>query len=470
MNQDLKKLLFLPLISASLGYANSTPKPNFIVINIDDLGWNDVQCMPETKSRYFTPNIEKLAKSGMVFTDGYSACPVCSPARASIITGKTTAALKLTAHIAGNPKYVAAKTPKVSKIDPAESLSYLPLNEVTFAEILKKDGYKTGFIGKWHLAGAGGSVTPEKNGMMAPEYHPEHQGFDINIGGCAYGAPRKNFFSPYHNGMLPDGPKGEYLPERIANEAQKYIKVNHKKPFLLYLNPYSVHVPLSASKESIEVMQKKWGKKKVTYAAMVYSMDLLVGKVINTVEQLGIRNNTAIIFTSDNGGLFGNKPLRDIKGTLYEGGIRVPFIASFPGKIPTNSVSNQPVIGYDIFPTLLELAGLKDKIPTEIDGKSIVPAFSQKKIKREQPLLWHYPHFHHGGMKSMDMGTAIRDGKWKYIYIYKTGKSYLFDLEKDLEEKQNLINNFPEVAQKLQKKMKQLLLDCDANMPLSRNK
>lgn len=455
------------ITTATLAVAEK-PVPNIVIINVDDLGWADINYMPEQKKRYPTPNIEALAKESMVFTNGYAACPVCSPTRASLVTGKTTASLKLTAHIAGNPAHVARKTPKNAKLLPAVSLEALPLEEVTFAEILKTEGYKTGFIGKWHLAGQGSQMKLQLKGAVAPEFHPEHQGFDVNIGGCAYGSPKGSYFDPYHNATINDRKKGEYLTDRLADEALNFITENKEQKFILYLNPYTVHTPIQAPKaRSQKVRELGYKGKNATYAAMVYSLDLMVGRITDHLRTIGLEKNTVLILTSDNGGLFGNGPLRDKKGTLYEGGIRVPYIIRWPKHIQAGSVSHEPIISYDLFPTLLSLAGCSEKNPTDIEGQDISPIlFKSKAFKRQSPLLWHYPHYHHGGDNSLDMGTAIRDGDWKFIHIYKTGKNYLFNLKNDPSEKQNLAQRNPEKCQELHKKLKAHLKQVDAQMPI----
>jgi len=439
--------------------------PNIVVINVDDLGWSDVNYMPGQKERYLTPNISALAKQGMVFTNGYAACPVCSPTRASLMTGKSTATLKLTAHIAGNPPFVKKKTPKNAKLLPAESRTFLPLEEITFAEVLKKNGYTTGFIGKWHLAGEGSQLRPDLKGNIAPEYHPDKQGFDVNLGGCAYGSPKGSYFDPYNMATLKDRKKGEYLTDRLADEAVNFISKNKKNKFLLYLNPYTVHTPISAPKDRTALMKEKLGiKKNAAYAAMIYSLDFMIGRIADHLEKTGLTESTLLIFTSDNGGLFGNKPLKDNKGTLYEGGIRVPYIVRWPGVVKPGSVSDEPIISYDLLPTLLAAAGCLDQTPDGVEGQDLTSIFKgQGGFKRIAPLVWHYPHYHHGGL---DMGTAIRHGDWKYIYSFKTGKSYMFNLREDQSEKKNLISAKPEKAEQLKKMMFDRLKKLDANMPI----
>jgi arylsulfatase A-like enzyme len=256
------------VLSAVVSVAET--KPNIVVINVDDLGWRDIEYLPEHDSLYPSPNIKQLAESGVVFTNAYAACPVCSPSRASLVTGKSPAALRLTAHIPGRPVNIAKKTPKESKWQPARSLNYLPLEEVTFAEVAKDNGYRTAFVGKWHLAGAGSVEQPEKRGAIAPEFHPDKQGFDVNLGGCAYGQPAKGYFDPHFNATLRDRKKGEYLTDRLTDEAVQWIEKQSDAPFLLYLNYYSVHTPIQAPADRVQLMRERgMSAKKAKYAAMV---------------------------------------------------------------------------------------------------------------------------------------------------------------------------------------------------------
>lgn len=446
--------------------------PNIIVINVDDLGWADVNYMPDQKPRFYTPNLSQLASQGMVFTNSYAACPVCSPSRASLLTGKSTAALKLTAHIAGNPPNVVRKTPKDARYLPAKSLPHLPLGEITFAEVLKTQGYRTAFIGKWHLAGEGSAIKQSMKGAVAPEYHPDKQGFDINIGGCAYGQPGGSYFDPHNNATIKDRKKGEYLTDRLTDEALAFIHNNKDKKFLLYLNPYSVHTPIQAPKDRVELMKNKLPKNKNSrYAAMVYSMDMMVGQVLELLDELKLAESTLVIFTSDNGGHFANPPLRDKKGTLYEGGIRVPHIVRWPGVVEAGSLSATPVISYDLLPTLLAVAGCLDQLPKGIEGQDLSPLLRGEKegaFQRKSPLIWHYPHYHHGGIETLDMGSAIRDGDWKYIHSYKTGENYLFNLKKDPSENQNLTDKYPEKSKALHQQLFKQLRGLNANMPIER--
>ncbi len=333
--QALLCLLILGL-SPALQRAEARP-PNFVFILVDDLGWADVGCNGSTF--YETPNIDALANSGMRFTDAYAACPVCSPTRAAIMTGKYPPRVDITDWIPGqNPKYRKLKTP--------EDRANLALEEVTIAEALKEAGYATFFAGKWHLGGEG--------------FFPEDQGFDINLGGHHRGSPPGGYYSPYMNPKLKDGPQGEYLTDRLTDESIKFMEANKDKPFLLYLSLYTVHTPIQACRRHLEKFQMKakdlphadradfvkerdgWTKQvqdNPAYASMVYAMDENVGRLMKKLDELKLTDNTVVIFTSDNGGLAtlsakraptAEAPLRAGKGWCYEGGIRVPLIVRAP--------------------------------------------------------------------------------------------------------------------------------------------
>jgi arylsulfatase A len=336
--------------------STAADKPNILFVVVDDLGWNDVDHLPDQPSRYKTPQIRALAESGMIFDQAYAACPVCSPTRASLLTGKSPAALKLTAHIPGNPASNAKRIPKNSTMLPPAYNFQLNMGEQTFAELLKADGYTTAFIGKWHLSGAGSVTKRAAKGIVDPKFQPEAQGFDLNIGGCAYGQP-PSYFDPYRNATIADRKPGEYLTDRLTDEAISFMIETRAAPFLAYLNYYNVHTPLKAKKADIALMAKAGFKGKfATYAAMTKSVDDNIGRLITALDDAGLRQNTLVIFTSDNGGLQGNAPLRGLKGEMWEGGVRVPQIVSWPGKIKAGTRCHEPVISYDFLPTLVAIS------------------------------------------------------------------------------------------------------------------
>ena len=427
--------------------------PNIVFILVDDLGYSDVGYMNQ-KLKIQTPNINKLAKNGMVFTNAYAACPVCSPTRASIMTGKYPANLKLTCHIPGiGMQAYLDKSNKGKKLMEAEFIDHLPLKELTFAEVLKNNGYQTAFIGKWHLAGEGSQKT--NDGVVNAIFHPDQHGFDINIGGCAYGQPA-SYFSPYKNATIKNGDENEYLTDRLGDEACNFIEENRNKPFLLCLWTYSVHTPLRAPQE---VIDKYNGDK---YLAMIDKLDENLGKVFEKINESGLKENTLIILYSDNGGLFKNPPLNNHKGSLYEGGIRVPLIVSYPGKIATGSKCDVPVTSPDFFPTILETAGIPSKKYEKIEGQNLWSLLSQKEDFKERAIFWHFPH-HRNTEKAM--GAAVREGKWKLIWEYETEKLSLFNLEDDIGETKNLASLNPQKLNDLHEKLKDWLIKTNASMP-----
>ena len=390
----MKKALILLLSLTALSPLSGKPK-NIVFFLADDLGWRDLGCFGS--SFYETPHLDSLADGGMKFTAAYAACQVCSPTRASILTGKYPQRVGVTDYIgAAGPDRWKRNT----KLLPAPYTRQLDHEHDTLAEVLKGAGYATFFGGKWHLGGE--------------EFWPEHQGFDVNMGGIDRGGPYggKKYFSPYGNPRLPDGPDGEHLPDRLASEACKFLETNKDKPVLIYLSFYSVHTPLIsredlkkkyAAKKTKLGLEAKWGEegsRKVrlvqehaVYAGMVEAMDLAVGKVLAKLDELGIAEDTAVVFTSDNGGLStseghptSNLPLRGGKGWMYEGGIREPTIVRIPGVTEPGSNCDQYIISTDYFPTLLEFAGVKH--PGKVDGKSFMPALRGEAMDRRiHPFL-----------------------------------------------------------------------------------
>lgn len=444
--------IFIWFLSGNCQTAPET-KLNFVLILADDLGYSDVGYMNQ-KPELHTPNIDNLAKNGMVFTNAYASCPVCSPTRASLLTGKYPATLNLTCHIpgAGMEDYLK-RLNKGKKLKEAFFINYLPLEEITIAEVLKEKGYTTGFIGKWHLAGDGSIHTP--NGIVNANFHPEKQGFDINVGGCAYGQP-KSYFSPYKNGTLPDGTDGEYLTDRLGNEAVKFIEENKDHPFFLDLSTYTVHTPLSAPSD---ITEKYKGNK---YFAMIEKLDQTVGKVIDQLKKLNLIENTVIIFYSDNGGVWGNPPLRDNKGSLYEGGIRVPLIISCPSIIAAAKICDVPVTSVDFFPTILELINISPSNYSQLEGMSLAPLLHGNFNFPERAIYWHFPHHRDN---ELSMAAAIREGDWKCVKEFESGKIYLFNLKEDQVEERNLSSEYRGRTKYLLEKLKKWQLRVGAKMP-----
>jgi len=428
-------------------------KPNIVFILIDDMGGADVGCFG---SKYHeTPNIDRLASQGMRFTDGYAACAVCSPTRASILTGKYPARLHLTDWIAGEGNRPS------QKLKIPDWRMYLPLEETTVAKALKAAGYATASIGKWHLGG--------------PEYYPEHHGFDLNIAGTHFGHPA-SYFWPYKGkshtvaGLQDRGKEGEYLNDRLTDEAVKFIEQSKDRPFFLYFAHYAVHMPLMAKPELLAKYKAKTPpgeQKNATYAAMVESVDDSVGRIMNTVETLGIASNTVIVFMSDNGGLWPqatcNAPLRAGKGYPYEGGIREPLIIKWPGATPPGSTCSVPVSSIDFHPTLLEMAGVAQ--PGTVDGVSLVPLLKQTGAIRREALYWHYPHYWGGVPSRVRPYGVVRAGDWKLIEFYEDMRVELYNLKEDVSEAHDLATDKPEKAAELRAMLHTWRESVGAQMP-----
>lgn len=436
-------------------------KPNVIFILVDDLGWTDLSSYGS--EYYHTPNVDKLANQGIKFTNAYAASNVCSPTRASILTGKYPATLHLT-------DYIPGKDFPNAKLKPPKWQKYLDTSQVTIAEVFEKNGYKTAHIGKWHLG-------------EDAIYWPENQGFDINIGGWSKGQPVKNikkgkygYFSPYGNPRLKDKKDGEYLTQRLTTEATKFIKEHKNTPFFLNFWLYSVHTPLQASQKKINKYNKlvdtTKSHKNPIYASMVEHMDDAVGQIINTLKELKLNKNTIIVFTSDNGGLIGNHPrfkekvtsnipLRSGKGDMYEGGIRVPCIVSYPNKIKIR-IENTPIISLDFFPTLVDLSGLSQKTETEIEGISLAPLLLKNQPIRSRSLFWQYPHYHSEGAVPH---SAVRFEKHKLIHNLETDSLELYNLEKDIGETNNLAYTNENLKKQLFLKLQKWKLFSKAQSP-----
>tara|TARA_B100001559_G_C16460342_1_gene603752 strand:+ start:90 stop:1460 length:1371 start_codon:yes stop_codon:yes gene_type:complete len=428
-------------------------KPNVLFILIDDMGWMDLGC--QGNKNLHTPNIDNLAKEGMRFTDAYAPAPVCSPTRAAIITGQSPARLQITNHLPHQDRF----TPKDSKLLPAKMLNHLSLESETLAERLKIDAhYATAFIGKWHLYTG-----------RDKKYNPLNQGFDINIGGCSYGGP-PTFFDPYRIDFLPDRKKGEYLPNRLADEAIAFIseQKSKDKPFFVALWNYTVHWPMEAPDKLVEKYKNLpvKGYRDHRYAAMIEAMDIAIGKVLKSLDDLDIAEETLVIFTSDNGpfgGVGDASPLRADKGHLYEGGIRVPLIVRWPGKVEAGVVEKTPVILTDFHPTILAATGLDLNSTIPNDGDNLIPLLEGKKVFKNRALYWHYPNF--AFHRDNRLGSAIREGDHKLLHFYDTDSIELYNLKKDIGEKNDLSDKMPQLAQKLKGKLSSWLKESGALMP-----
>jgi arylsulfatase A-like enzyme len=441
-------LPLLALLAAGPLQAPSAPdpRPNFVLVLVDDMGWTDLGCFGS--GFYETPNVDRLAAQGMRFTHAYAACTVCSPTRASLMTGKYPLRVNITDWIPGH------KRPKARLKVPEISLQ-LALDEVTIAEALKETGYATASIGKWHLGG--------------PPFFPDKQGFDLNIGGYDKGQP-PSYFTPYRIPTLPDGEKDEYLTDRLSREAVRFIEANQDRPFFLYLPHYAVHTPLMGKKDVVEKYRAKArpgaGQGNAVYASMVESVDDGMGLILSRLDDLKIANRTVVIFTSDNGGLLritSNEPLRAGKGSAYEGGVRVPLIVRWPGVTRPGSASDVPIITPDLFSTILEIAGAKGG-PKGIDGESLVPLLKQTGDLRRDAIYWHYPHYHPGGATPYG---AVRKGNFKLIEFLEDGRLELYNLKEDVGEKKDLAADLPEKAKELRNLLSRWRVEVGARMPAS---
>ncbi len=444
--------IVLTVLATALPAQNAGRPPNVIVILVDDWGTTDLGCYGS--KLYETPNIDRLASEGVRFTTGYSACTVCSPTRAALMTGKYPARLHLTDWIAGHGRpHAKLKIPDWTK--------FMKHEEVTLAEQFKAAGYATASIGKWHL-------TPAlEQGDEA--YYPEKHGFDVNVGGYHRGQP-PSYFAPYRIPTLKEGPDGEFLTDREAAEAAKFIEANQAKPFFIYLPHYAVHTPIQSKKDVAAKYAAKLEKspglaqRNASYAALVESVDDALGTIRKALEKNGLTDNTVIVITGDNGGLLpvtDNAPLRAGKGSAYEGGVRVPFIVAWPGKLAPKVVSDVPAVTIDIYPTVLELAGIRP-MQSLVDGISLAPLLSKGTKPDRDTIFWHYPHYHPGGATPY---SAVRTGDWRLVHFYEDGRDELYNLSADVGEKNELSAKEPEVAKALRTRLDGWLKSVDAQLP-----
>jgi len=446
----MTRLLFcaFTLLFPTLSHAEQKPY-NFIFILVDDWGWTDGGCFGS--DTYETPNIDRLAAEGMKFTSGYAACTVCSPTRAAAMTGKYPARLRVTDWIAGHRRpHARLAIPDWTK--------FLVHREVSIAEALKAAGYKTCQIGKWHLGNDS-------------KYWPASQGFDEVYGGYSRGQP-PSYFAPYRIPTLKEGPKGEYLTDREADEALGFIARNKDRPFFIYLPHYAVHTPIQSKQALTQKYEAKITAdsrhRNAKYAGMVHSVDDSTGRIMAKLKELKIDERTVIILTGDNGGLNGvtrNLPLRAGKGSAYEGGVRVPLVIKWPGTTPAGSVCHEPVITPDFYPTILDIAGVEGDAAhnSKVDGKSIAALLKKPDSRIERDgIYWHYPHYHPGGATPHG---AIRDRDWKLIEFYEDMHAELYNLKDDIGETIELSAKHPEEAKELLARLHEWRKTMDAQMP-----
>ena len=468
--------LFLPLLLSS---CTTQPKdPNVLVILVDDLGYKDLSCMG---SKYYeTPHIDGIAREGMIFTNGYATCAVCSPSRASIMTGKFTARHGITDWIGAPEGESWRRYKRYTKMLPPDYLHYLPAKYVVLPEALKEHGYHTFFAGKWHLGGKG--------------HYPEDNGFDMNIGGYEVGSPpHGRYFSPFHDPKMTDYPdeKGMSLSMKLAKETVNWIGQHKDDKFLAYLAFYAVHAPIQTTRERWQKYRDKADSMGIAeqgfamerrfpyrlhqdnpvYAGLIEQMDVAVGRVLDTLKALGLEKKTIVIFTSDNGGVISGDafstnlaPLRGGKGYQWEGGIRVPLFIKVPWMHLDGKKNDTPVTGADLYPTILDLLGLPLRPQDHTDGESLLPLLRGDTLP-VRPLYWHYPHY---GNQGGDPASMIRLGKWKLIHYWETGTYELYDLSQSISEKdgEDVAGRYPEVARRLDKQLLDWLQSVHARYPV----
>ena len=454
----MKRILIavaMVLLSSNVSLHATQPakSPNVIVILADDLGWTDLACYGS--DLHATPHLDRLAKNGIRFTQNYSACTVCSPTRAALLTGKYPARLRITDWIPGlmpdNPKLLVPEWTK-----------HLPTTEATLARLFRARGYVTALIGKWHLGGE--------------DYYPQKHGFDINIAGTDKAAP-PSYYAPWKIPTLTEGKDGDYLTDRLTDEAVKFIEKTKDRPFFLYMSHFAVHTPIQGRADLVEKYQARikagMTHKNAAYAAMVESLDTSVGRIRAKLEELKLDDNTIILFTSDNGGRVpttSNRPLRFGKASAYEGGVRVPLIIHWPGTKPGRE-SDTPVITMDLFETVVEMAGLKApesgslKGAARRDGLSLVPLLRGTGGLARTELFWHYPHHQHYQLGGAMPYGAIRSGDFKLIEFYNDMRVELYDLKKDIGEERDLAKAHPKLAEELRARLHTWRREVGAQMP-----
>lgn len=461
----------LAACSTRFGEGPGDRRPNFLIFLVDDLGWTDLGCYGS--DFYETPNIDRLAADGIRFTQGYAACTVCSPTRAALMTGQYPGRTNVTDWIPGH------RRPR-AKLRPPDWTMRLEHRHTTLAEALGAAGYRTAHVGKWHLM-------PRLDPEAMMDYVPDRHGFDRNIAGNEWGLPG-SYFHPYERNErrvypLPEGgADGDYLTDRLTDEALKILEEYRSDPFLLYFPFYTVHTPIEAKAEDQAhfepLVAPESRHRNAAYAGMLAALDRSVGRVRGKLGELGIAGNTVIVFTGDNGGLdregpdgrmghpTENAPLRAGKGSAYEGGVRTPTIYYWPGVTPGGATSDVPVITVDIYPTVLEIAGVPgDPGHNEsVDGVSLAGLLRDPATGLDRKtLFWHYPHYHPGGATPY---SAIRDGDWRLVHFYEDGRTELYNLADDIGEERDVAAAMPARAAELLVKLNTWRAEVGAQEPL----
>ncbi len=453
----MRKLNLIPIVIFLFGGCSTIQekkKPNVLIIYADDLGWSDIGCYGNTKNS--TPNLDKMASQGLRFTNAYAAAPICSASRASIMTGKSPARL--------NFEFVSTEGKTLDRpLLPPKRTMELPLEEITLAEVAQKAGYTTAMFGKWHIARHNGQYL-----KWSDTHGPFQQGFEF--GSDDYGS------HPYDpkNKNLVYLEEGQYPVDSLLVKTIEFLKNQgeSEKPFLLFYSNYYVHSPVDPNNSWLIEKYKKQmpgaTEEQIKYAVFVETLDYYCGQLLKALKDFGLEENTMVIFTSDNGGNPGftdNYPLRGNKWNLYEGGIREPFFVRWPGVTDVNEI-NEPVIQWDIMPTLCELMG--QEVPQDVDGKSFLPLLRKEAehIDRDK-IYWHFPYYHpplhYEGTKPC---SAIREGDYKLIYFYEDQRMELYDLKNDLDEKNDLSTEMPEIALKLKNELINNLEQVKARFPI----
>ncbi len=468
---SLSLILGLGLL-ASCQQKDDTWKPNILFILADDLGYHDLGIMGS--EFYETPNIDRIGREGMIFADGHAACQVCSPSRASIMSGQFPGRHGITDWIGARSGVEWRKAGRHNKLLPAAYVHNLPHAFTTLPEAMKEEGYLTFFAGKWHMGSEGS--------------YPEDHGFDFNRGGYERGGPRGGYFSPYDNPKLEDGKPGENLSMRLAEETVRFIRENRDTAFFAYLSFYAVHSPIQTTREKWDkyrqkaeamgiaesgyIMERRLPIRQVQdnpiYGGLVEAMDDAVGLVLACLDELGLEQNTIVIFTSDNGGVSSgdnfstsNLPFRGGKGYQWEGGIREPYFVKVPWLVAPGAKCHVPVTGTDFYPTLLELVGADLKPDQHIDGVSLMPLLTGGSIP-ERDLYWHYPHY---GNQGGDPSSILREGDWKLIHYWEDGHDELYNLKQDPGERQDVSGAHPDRAKQMSARLLAWLSEVDANLP-----
>jgi len=423
-------------------------KPNIVYIMVDDMGYGDAGCY-NPKSKIPTPNIDSLANAGMRFTDAHSPGALCHPSRYGLLTGQH---------------------PFRANVESWRTRAVIRKEQTTIASLLQSNGYRTAMVGKWHLGGS--------------EFLPDKQGFDWTVAGDQFGSPPSYFYPYLRDGRtlpdLTDGQVGEYLTDRLTDEAIDFIETHHEVPFFLYLSHYGVHTPIQGKPELVQYYTEKAGTdghSNPTYAAMIHSVDTSVGRILEVLDDLELADRTIVIFFSDNGG-FGPvtsmAPLRGSKGMLYEGGIRVPLVVRWPTVVPANTVSDEPVIGLDMFPTILDLTGTPSPEGQVLDGVSLLPLLSRRETLVQRDLFWHFPAYLQAddsvaGPWRTTPASAVRRGNYKLITFFEDGRNELYNLADDLNESHDLSAHMPAQTTELHTALEQWWRDTGAWLPTEAN-